>query len=305
MIAAMRVHLLQYDIAWEDKPANHRLVQQLVETAGQAIAPGDLIVLPEMFDTGFSLRVEVTADAEVDGPGEAVSLAQHTGASAAFLMELARQQAAWVIGGLTLRLKDPAKRGSQAIGINRALVVDPRGNIAGHYDKVHPFTFGREGERFVGGHAVSSFRFGSGAQACCVCPIVCYDLRFPELFRAAMELDEQPEVFAVIANWPAARAAHWRALCIARAIENQAYVVGVNRCGCDPQLAYAGGSIVVDPQGRVVDEHNSDNPDAAEPSVLSAALDLDALRDWRSRFPVLRDRRRWNGAGAGERIEAD
>ena len=114
-----------------------------------------------------------------------------------------------------------------------------------------------------------------------VAPLICYDLRFPELWRLAALAGA--EVCTIGASWPDPRQHHWRALIIARAIENQAYVVAVNRTGNDPHCAYAGGSIIVSPMGEVLAEAND------RPAMLTAQLDLPALRTWRAEFPVLRD----------------
>ena len=130
------------------------------------------------------------------------------------------------------------------------------------------------------GDAVATFPWADTT----VAPAICYDLRFPELFRAAV--GQGAQVLAVIANWPAVRQAHWTALLAARAIENQCYVVGCNRAGDDPANHYAGGSIVIDPRGNVVAGAG------AAPCVLQAALDLPALRAYRQNFPALADIRR-------------
>jgi predicted amidohydrolase len=114
-----------------------------------------------------------------------------------------------------------------------------------------------------------------------VCPLICYDLRFPELWRVAALAGA--EVFTIGASWPEVRQAHWRALLIARAIENQAYVVGVNRVGRDPSHGYAGGSLIVAPDGEILAEGGR------APTVLVADLDLASLRAWRAEFPALRD----------------
>jgi predicted amidohydrolase len=114
-----------------------------------------------------------------------------------------------------------------------------------------------------------------------VAPFVCYDLRFPEIFRAAVK--QETGLFVVIANWPSAREEHWLALLKARAIENQAYVLGVNRCGDDPKLHYSGRSQLIDPRGAIL-------ADAGESEgVISAELDLKALEEYRSSFPALAD----------------
>jgi len=262
----MRAHLVQYDIAWENPQANYAVVRALLADA--SVAQGDLVLLPEMFDTGFSLNVETTAD--------------RSGASAAFLASLARSLNAFVVGGVTAI-------GSDGGGRNRALCFSPVGEEVARYDKVHPFSFGREPERFTGGDRVVVFPWSvtgaanpdAPATALMVCPVICYDLRFPELFRAGLTLGA--ECYVVMANWPEARAQHWRALAIARAIENQAFVLAVNRTGAYPHLAYAGGSIAVGPDGAILAEA------AAVPSVVSVALDATALRGWRASFPAWRD----------------
>ncbi|MBN8645637.1 MAG: carbon-nitrogen family hydrolase [Planctomycetes bacterium] len=256
----MRAHLVQTDIVWEDRAANHDKVRALLGRAG--VAPGDLVLLPEMFDSGFSLNVETTAE----GRGE----------TAAFLSALAAEHRCFVHAGTT-------SLGPDGRGRNRALTFGPDGAAMGAYDKMHPFTYGREGERFSRGDAVTTWALprGDGTTAT-VCPVICYDLRFPELFRAG--LSRGASVFTVVANWPAGRREHWRALLIARAIENQAVVLGVNRCGKDPFLSYLGGSIAVDAQGHVLAE-----ADARE-QVLSVELAWERLDMWRKEFPAWRDR---------------
>jgi predicted amidohydrolase len=117
-----------------------------------------------------------------------------------------------------------------------------------------------------------------------VCPLVCYDLRFPELWRLPALASEHPaEVFTIGASWPTPRAAHWRALLIARAIENLVFVIGVNRTGRDPSHSYAGGSMIVSHAGEILAEAGDG------PEVIQADLDLEALRAWRRDFPALRD----------------
>jgi predicted amidohydrolase len=262
MSTAPSVHLVQFDIVWEDKEANYGRVETLLDGAG--VRPGDLVVLPELFDTGFSFRLERTVD---------------DGATRVFLKDLAARLGATVHGSLTAL-------GDDERGRNRIVAVGPDGETLAEYDKIHPFSYGRETERFTGGDRTASYdwRWGEGAEeALRVGCAVCYDLRFPELFRAEMLAGAQ--AFALGANWPSPRAAHWRALAIARAIENQAFLFAVNRCGADPQLQYAGGSICVDPKGAVFAEAGD------EERVVSAPIDAAALRAWRREFPAWRDAR--------------
>jgi len=266
----MRAHLVQPDIVWEDREANHALVDRLLD--GVAVEPGDLVVLPEMFDSGFSLRTERTAD---------------DGRTLAYVSRLADDLGATVVAGRTLA---GCAGGSCGKATNRATVVGPPrwpppGGVEhlADYAKVHPFSFGREGEAFEGGREVAVFDWHGPAGAVRCCPAVCYDLRFPELFRIGLAMGA--EAYVVIANWPAARQGHWRALLVARAIENQALVLGVNRCGDDPHLAYAGGTIAVGPQGEVLGELGG------EQGVLSVDADVERVREWRATFAAWRDGR--------------
>jgi len=263
----LKAHLLQMDIAWEDREANFAKVRDMLD---QVIpAPGDLIVLPEMFDSGFSLNTERTADSQ--------------NVTAHFLLDLAREHQVVVHGGRTvLPTGSETGQSGHPKAENRAFIARPDGSSI-EYAKIHPFSFGREHERFQGGSTVLTFPWTVGETSLTVCPAVCYDLRFPELFREGLR--QGAEVFVLGANWPAARHEHWRALLIARAIENQAYVIGVNRCGSDPHLEYAGGSMAIDPRGRILAELDDTEQQA------SVEIDPAVLRSWREDFPAWRDRR--------------
>jgi omega-amidase len=269
----LRAHLVQLDIVWEDRPANYRKVRSLLTT--HRVEPGDLVVLPEMFDTGFSFNIESTADTDVR-EGER---APESGATLDFLRTLASDLRATVHGSRTVI-------GSDARGRNMATIVGPSGELLCEYAKIHPFSYGRETERFTGGDTVVTYPWTRAADApvadrTTVCPAVCYDLRFPELFR--LGLRSGAEVYAIGSNWPAAREAHRRTLSIARAIENQTFVLSVNRVGADPALTYAGGTLAVGPKGDILGE--LDNAEG----VLSVPIDMLALREWRTTFPAWRD----------------
>ncbi len=258
----MRAHLVQLDIRWEDRRANFDRVEDLLNHA--ATSPGDLILLPEMFDSGFSLNLETTCDDR--GPA--------AGCTRAFLADQAARRRCYLHAGFTAA--GPDQRGR-----NRAVTFSPDARTVAVYDKMHPFTYGREGERFSRGTEVVTWDLPVAGTTHPVCPVICYDLRFPELFRAG--LARGAEVFTVIANWPAGRREHWRALAIARAIENQAIVLAVNRCGKDPFLNYLGGSLAVDAQGHVLAEADD------REQVLSVEIDTERLRRWRAEFPAWRD----------------
>lgn len=260
----MHAHLVQMDIAWENIPANHAKVRALLDPV--TTHPGDLIVLPEMFDTGFSFNLERTADRD--------------GQTLRFLQELARGRQVTVHGSRTVI-------GSDGRGRNRVTAIGPTGEVLVEYDKIHPFCLGApsEAERFTAGTGVVTYRWSAsnGQPGPLICPAICYDLRFPELFRAGMLAGA--EVFAIGSNWPSTREFHRRTLSIARAIENQALVLSVNRVGRDPSLEYGGGTLAISPRGEILGELKD------QEGVLSIEFDLDDLRRWRAVFPVLADAR--------------
>ncbi|MEM9066306.1 MAG: nitrilase-related carbon-nitrogen hydrolase [Planctomycetota bacterium] len=256
----MHAHLIQMDITWEDREANHAHLERLLDHAD--ISPGDLVVLPEMFDVGFSINIDKTRDKD--------------GATLRFLLRLADDLGVTIQGSRAVRDCDCSH------GENRATVVGPSESettLLCDYAKIHPFGYGRETEAFVGGSEVKTYAWGGIT----VCPAVCYDLRFPELFRAGAAAGA--ECFVIGANWPMARQSHWRALLVARAIENQAFVFGVNRVGNDPFIQYAGGSIALGPKGEVLAEAGADE------RILTVPVDPDSVRAWRKEFPALADRR--------------
>jgi omega-amidase len=246
----------QLDITWEDKPANYRRVETLVAEAG--LAPGTLLLLPEMFATGFTMNADIVAEC-LGGP------------TRRFLSELAVQHRVFVQAGIVLH-------GEQFRPRNEATVFAPDGTILARYAKVHLFSCAGERDHYVAGNEGQTFTW----QEATVAPAICYDLRFPELFRSAVA--RGAEIITVIACWPAPREEHWLALLRARAIENQCYVAAVNRCGRDPSgLAYSGRSQIIDPRGQIL----ADAGDGE--GVIRSAVDLEAMRLYRREFPALRD----------------
>ena len=252
----MHAHLVQLDIVWEHKQPNHDKVRALVERADPN--PGDLIVLPELFDVGFTLNTEIARD--------------DTGETIAFLQSLA-DETGCVVHGSRATLQPGATHAH-----NNATICAPghAGPVC-EYAKIHPFSFGRESEAYIGGDAITHYEWGDMR----VCPAVCYDLRFPELFRKGVKNGAQ--VFALGANWPSHRIEHWRTLSIARAIENQCFLLAVNRCGNDPHLPYPGNTIAIDPKGTILGELDDGE------GVLSVEIDPGVLHDWRKTFPALND----------------
>ncbi len=244
------------DLAWEDRAENHRRARRWAE---QAVAGGaQLVVLPEMFATGFSMNPAVTAEAS-DGP------------TPTFLRRLARDLQVAVIGGYV-------REATGGKALNAALAVGPDGRDLAEYHKTHLVGILGEPAAHVAGDAPRPFPL-FGVRATC---FICYDLRFPELFRLTAA---DTALAVVIASWPEARQAHWDALLVARAIENQQFVVGVNRVGEGGGLGFAGGTAIIDPLGRVL-AHG----DRSE-GLVTANADLDQVAEVRTRFPFLSDRR--------------
>jgi predicted amidohydrolase len=247
---------LQLDVAWEDRAANFERVRVL---AGKARDRGaDLLVLPEMFATGFSLDTKITAEPP-------------TGETPRFMSELARELEIGVVGGYVQRRR-------QGRGANMSLAVDRRGRVVAEYVKTHLFSFMDEDRAHEAGAGPRQFAF----EGVPIASFICYDLRFPELFRLVAD---SAAAVIVIASWPSARQAHWDALLRARAIENQLYVVGVNRAGQGGGLEYTGGSAIVDPMGQVL-AHAGDSE-----NTIVAEIDTDEVERTRTEMPFLEDRR--------------
>lgn len=255
----MKVYCVQMDLAWHDALENRRRADALIHAA--APEAGSLLVLPEMFASGFTGDVAAATDSPSDE-------------TAAWCAALAAELECTFIAGLVSTAPDGRGR-------NQALVCGPTGEI-GRYTKIHPFRLGGEADQFQPGERPLVLEIDAGAGGPVrIAPLVCYDLRFPETFREAAL--EGVDVFVVIANWPSKRQGHWHALLRARAIENQAHVIGVNRTGSDPNLDYAGGTSIYDHSGQavlVMDER---------PGVASATLDLATQRQARRDLPFLGD----------------
>ncbi len=250
----MRVALLQQDIAWEDVCENHRRAARLLREA--AAEGARLAVLPEMFCTGFSMNAERIAQP----PG---------GPSETFLREQAGSLGIWIVASIP-EAGEPFPR-------NMALIVSPQGCVT-RYAKVHPFSFAGEDRHYAAGDRVVTINIESVR----VTPFICYDLRFPEPFRTAAT---ETDAYVVVANWPDQRREHWRTLLRARAIENQAYVVGVNRVGDGDGLHYAGDSAAIAPLGETLVEGDD------RERVLFCEIDPAVVAKLRTRFPALNDRR--------------
>lgn len=252
----MRVAAIQHDIVWEDPEANFAHLAPRI--AGAAGAGARLVVLTEMYSTGFSMRTDRTAE-PVDGP------------STRFLVEQAREHGVWLCGSL------PERRDGMERPYNCLVLAGPDGSTA-RYAKIHPFTYSGEHEHFAAG----SDHVTVDVEGLRVTLFVCYDLRFADEFWAtALDTD----CYVVPANWPDTRREHWRTLLRARAVENLAYVVGVNRVGQGGKLDYVGDSTIVDPAGEVLATA------AGREATLITEIDPAVVAETRDRFRFLQDRR--------------
>ena len=252
----MKIALLQTDTVWEDRNANFDRLRPKIAAA--AAAGADLVLLPEMFACGFTMQVETLSEAP-QGP------------SSRFLREMSDTHGLWIGGSYPRRVEGEARP------FNWFELAGPEGQGTG-YAKIHPFTFAKEHEHYAAG---TKYVHVTIAGVRCTL-FVCYDLRFADEFWATAS---ETDAYLVVANWPEKRREHWRTLLRARAIENQAYVAGVNRVGEGSGLQYTGDSAVLDPWGVALCEASGDE------TMLLAEIDPARVHSAREKFPVLSDRR--------------
>lgn len=256
MSAPVRIAGLQTDIVWESPGDNFARLRPQIAAAKAAGA--DLVVLPEMYATGFSMQTDRIAEL-ADGPSQA------------FIVEQAQQHHCWVCGSI------PERAAADQRPFNTLVLAGPDGQTH-RYRKIHPFSFAKEDEHYNAGREFLTVSVGPLR----VTFFVCYDLRFADEFWTTAQ---QTDCYVVIANWPERRRHHWTTLLSARAIENQAYVVGVNRVGEGSGLTYTGDSRVIDPWGEVLASA------ARRPTMMLADVDPAVVAHARKSFPVFADRR--------------
>jgi len=252
----MKVSICQFNLVWGSPEANCQEAARCIESC----EPSDLYVLPEMWSTGFAVEPAGIAEIANDAEGcYAMSLQW-------MLLEAHKKNAA-VAGSLAIKEKGKY--------YNRFYFVRPDGTFT-IYNKRHLFTFGGEDKKFTRGNerVIVVWR---GTR---ICLQVCYDLRFPVWMRNRKDYD----LLLVVANWPVPRREPWDILVRARAIENQCYVVAVNRVGKDPSCIYNGGSVVVSPYGKIIAACENDKV-----NCVTADLNMETLEEFRKKFPVLED----------------
>jgi omega-amidase len=251
----MNISLFQYNPSWEDKKKNKDKILSLLK--GE-IPKSDLIIFPEMILTGFSMNAEKLSE-------------KKEGESFHFFSELAKKFSTNILVGII--------ENDEKDFYNTLLHINSSGALINYYRKIHPFSFSEEDKFYTGGKKpvvteVGNWKIGLS---------ICYDLRFPELFRFYAK--ERVDLIVNIANWPITRIDHWRTLLKARAIENQCYVAGVNRVGKDPNASYNGFSSVFDPLGKEIAAVEN------EERIIEVELNKEYIREVREKLPFLEDMR--------------
>ena len=261
-MSTLTLTLLQADILWENKAANLARFEEKLNNLAQKT---EIVVLPEMFNTGFSMRPEILAETMEDE-------------TVAWMRKMAATKKIILTGSLMI--------GTGGQYFNRLVWMLPNGQH-GCYDKRHLFGYGEEDQHYAPGGK----RLIASVKGWRVNLQVCYDLRFPVWARNHLDQEGLAEYDALIyvANWPERRSNAWRSLLVARAIENQCYVIGVNRVGVDGKdIAYAGDSMVIDPLGEILYRG------PATEEMQTVTLDGDHLSGVRSKYPFLRDADRFS-----------
>ena len=256
-MSAITFTLIQTALHWENKAANLQMLKEKIEAINR---PTQVVVLPELFSTGFSMKPEELAEGA-------------NGSTVQWMKEISAAKKAILTGSLIIE--------EAGMYYNRAIWMQPNGQH-GCYSKRHLFGFAGEDQHYTAGRQ----RFIASVNGWKVALFICYDLRFPVWSRqqAGAEKGFEYDVAVYVANWPQRRSLAWKTLLQARAIENQCYVIGVNRVGEDGAgIAHSGDSMVVDPLGEIL-YHKADAED-----VFTITLNREDLLGWRTRFPFGRD----------------
>lgn len=249
----MKVALYQSEIIWENKEKNiEKLKEILRKLDGTEV---DLILLPEMSFTGFSMNIEKTKEYEDETIG--------------LITELAKEHQTSIGFGWVKAVEEKAE--------NHYSVICKNGEMISDYVKIHPFSYSGEDEKFIGGNDISYFCMENTTFS----TFICYDLRFPEIFQIA---SEKADVIIIPANWPEKRRMHWKCLLQARAIENQVYILAVNCVGNIGDLKYSGDSCIITPNGDIVEKMEFTE------GIIIKDISFD-VKNIRNDFPVKKDRR--------------
>jgi predicted amidohydrolase len=247
----MNVTLIQTDLFWEDIDNNLKMFDEKITI----IKDTNLIILPEMFTTGFSMNVNILSETM-------------NGKTIKWMLDWARVKNAVIAGSIIIKENN--------LFYNRFIWAEPNGGIK-YYDKKHLFSMANEDQSYSPGKQKIIIEYLGWK----ICPLICYDLRFPIWNRNLEDYD----IAIYVANWPEKRANHWKSLLMARAIENQCYVLAVNRIGIDGKgLNYNGDTSIIDPTGDIIFQKNN------EESTYQYLLKKEELQNIRKNLPFLKDR---------------
>ena len=256
MNASLTITLIQTNLFWEDKAANLAMFTEKINSINQ---PTEVIILPEMFTTGFSMKPKELAET-MDGN------------SVSWMRKIATEKKVIITGSMMIE-----ENGNY---YNRLIWMLPNGQL-GYYDKKHLFSFAQEEQHYSSGNK----RLIASVKGWRINLQICYDLRFPVWARQQQQNDEPEfDILMYVANWPQRRAYAWKTLLTARAIENQAYVIDVNRVGNDGnEIYHSGDSMVIDALGEIL-FHKADDE-----TVFTITLQKENLQQTRNKFPFLHD----------------
>ncbi|HEY8658876.1 MAG TPA: amidohydrolase [Hanamia sp.] len=252
----LTITLIQPNLFWEDKKANLELLQKKIESISEKT---EVVILPEMFSTGFSMRPEIFAETM-------------NGETMQWMKRISSERKIIITGSIIIE-----ENGNY---FNRLIWMLPNGEL-GFYDKRHLFAFGDEHAHYKAGNK----KLIASVKGWKINLQVCYDLRFPVWARQAPgDLENKYDLLIYVANWPEKRSTAWKALLQARAIENQCYVAGVNRVGEDGnKIYYSGDSMVVDPLGEIIYQKNK------EEDIFTYTLYKEKVEETRNHFPFWKD----------------
>ncbi len=253
----MKVALAQLEIVWENKKENKKRCVDFMEEAKKQCV--DIILFPEMTLTGFTMNTKKLSETIENSE------------TIAFFKQKAQQYHIAICFGMIVKNEEKSE--------NHCIVISKQGEMIADYAKIHPFSYGAEAKFYSAGEHITHYTIDDIVFS----PLICYDLRFPEIFQIC---SEKSYVITVIANWPTPRRCHWISLLKARAIENQCYILGINRCGSGDGLEYSGDSMIIDPYGKVVAM-------AKQSSQMLVVGDIDAnvVAQYRKEFPLKQDRK--------------
>jgi omega-amidase len=250
----MIIGIAQMDIEWENNKENIKKAEEFIKKASDNKI--GLILFPEMALTGFTMNISKLSLSEEEIINWIIRNAIDNNINIGF--------------GFAIK---PDEKGK-----NKYVIISREGEVLINYTKIHPFSYGRENERYYSGDKVSICKIDEFK----ISTFICYDLRFPEIFQIA---SEEAQIITVAASWPKSREEHWIALLKARAIENQCYVIGINRIGTGDNLQYNGASIFVDPAGEILNEINN------KEMLIIKDLDVEKITEVKAVFDIKKDRR--------------